>query len=394
MTLHVFCGPSLAPSVALERVPEATVKGPAACGDVYLAARDGATAIAIIDGYFDHRLSVWHKEILWAVSRGIPVYGAASMGALRAAELSPYGMIGVGAIYRSYRDGALEDDDEVAVLHEPFDRGYRSTSDALVNIRATLQAASQAGVIDPDQAAAIIGTGKSIFYPDRTFEHVVEATERLDGDAKVALKRWFAEHGLIDLKRLDATELIERLAAKGANAGGSTVPNFHFSHTNFWRILRIKLDRATRDASGQPPGIVSPPLTSGATEQAAFSPQQSHDDTDPKVMRLALERALALTIARLEHTTVSAAEIQTESERFRRAHGLLTPEATARWLTDNAMDLAAFSALARDEVLARRFQSLARALALAQMPHVLRSSRDIVAAENDTPEATPGDDSG
>ena len=34
-----------------------------------------------------------------------------------AAELAAFGMQGVGAIFAAYRDGALEDDDEVAVVH-------------------------------------------------------------------------------------------------------------------------------------------------------------------------------------------------------------------------------------------------------------------------------------
>ena len=53
-------------------------------------------AIGLIDGYFERVPSVSHKEILWAMSQGIVVIGAASMGALRAAELAPFGMLGVG----------------------------------------------------------------------------------------------------------------------------------------------------------------------------------------------------------------------------------------------------------------------------------------------------------
>ena len=52
------------------------------------------------------------------MSQGIHVFGSASMGALRA-ELCPFGMVGVGRIFEAYRDGELEDDDEVAVIHGP-----------------------------------------------------------------------------------------------------------------------------------------------------------------------------------------------------------------------------------------------------------------------------------
>ena len=49
-------------------------------------------------------------------------------------------MIGVGAIYRDYAAGRLVADDEVAVAHLPAERGYRATSDALVNLRFVIVA--------------------------------------------------------------------------------------------------------------------------------------------------------------------------------------------------------------------------------------------------------------
>ena len=42
-------------------------------------------------GAFASVPAVRHKEILWALSEGIPVIGAASIGALRAAELTAFG---------------------------------------------------------------------------------------------------------------------------------------------------------------------------------------------------------------------------------------------------------------------------------------------------------------
>ena len=75
------------------------------------------------------------------------------MGALRAAELAPFGMIGVGAIFEAFRDGVLEADDEVAVRHAPADARLPPTSEALVDIRATLGAAGAAGVVGTEVAA-------------------------------------------------------------------------------------------------------------------------------------------------------------------------------------------------------------------------------------------------
>ena len=67
--------------------------------------------------------------------------GAASMGALRAAELHGFGMVGHGRIFEWYRDGVIDADDEVALIYGPEEVGYPSLSKPLVNIRATLAAA-------------------------------------------------------------------------------------------------------------------------------------------------------------------------------------------------------------------------------------------------------------
>ena len=82
----VFVGPSLRPG---PRPDEGwwDWRPPVRQGELYRAARLRPAAIGVIDGYFEVTPTVWHKEILWAMAQGIHVYGAASIGALRAAEL-------------------------------------------------------------------------------------------------------------------------------------------------------------------------------------------------------------------------------------------------------------------------------------------------------------------
>ena len=55
-------------------------------GDIANAVHAGATAIGLVDGSFELTASVWHKEILYAISNGVTMLGASSMGALRASE--------------------------------------------------------------------------------------------------------------------------------------------------------------------------------------------------------------------------------------------------------------------------------------------------------------------
>ena len=143
----VFLGPTLAHDEA-RTVLDAEFLPPAAHGDVLRAAFRRPQAIGIVDGVFEHVPAVWHKEILFALSEGIHVYGAASMGALRAAELDRFGMRGIGEVYRAYADGVLEDDDEVAVAHAGAEDGFQAMSDPMVDIRATLDAAVSNGIVE------------------------------------------------------------------------------------------------------------------------------------------------------------------------------------------------------------------------------------------------------
>ena len=123
MTAIVFVGPTLRPEeigrggrfcLICRRSPRATST---ARRGVARAPSASSTAIST-------RARVWHKEILWALPEGVPVFGSASMGALRAAELRGFGMRGVGRIFEAFREGALEDDDEVALAHGPAATGY------------------------------------------------------------------------------------------------------------------------------------------------------------------------------------------------------------------------------------------------------------------------------
>ncbi len=87
------------------------------------------------------------REILNALEGGIKVVGGSSMGALRASELDVYGMVGVGKIYRWYKEGAINSDDEVALVFHP--ETGRALSEPLVNIRATLEILHSKGMILP-----------------------------------------------------------------------------------------------------------------------------------------------------------------------------------------------------------------------------------------------------
>lgn len=220
MSTYVFLGPTLAVSEAAT-ILDATFLPPVKLGDVHRAVtRHGPRAIGIVDGYFQWVPAVWHKEILWAIDQGVHVFGAASIGALRAAELAPFGMHGVGHIFEAYRagrlpgshDGPFEDDDEVAVVHGPPESGYRGGSEAMVNIRCTLARAADEGVIAGSTRRALVAEAKATFFPDRHYVSLLAhgRAAALPEHELAALERWLS-FGRIDQKRLDAVAMLEAM---------------------------------------------------------------------------------------------------------------------------------------------------------------------------------------
>lgn len=241
MTAIVFTGPSLPPAEA-GAVEAIAFWPPVREGDMFRAARDGPEVVGIIDGIFEAEPSVWHKEILWAMSQGIHVVGASSMGALRAAELHPFGMTGIGRIFEAYRDGDLTDDDEVAVVHGPSDAGYRPVSDALVNMRASFAAAARHRVITAELADRLVSIGKAIFFKQRTYRAVFEAARRegLPGAVLDRLADWL-ETGRIDQKMQDAEALLSHVSAI---LGGQILPRppaFKLNRTSLFLKARRRV---------------------------------------------------------------------------------------------------------------------------------------------------------
>ena len=207
----VYIGPTLPADEVRALLPDVTVMPPAAVGDILRAAHQrGIRRIALVDGYFERMAAVWHKEILVALERGIAVYGAASMGALRAAELKPFGMIGIGVIYQAFVRGVLVADDEVAVAHLPAEHGYRAVSDALANIRFALARAAESNVIDEASRARLVELARARFYRERSWAQLV-TDARAAGLGVDALAAWPKP----DRKADDARMLLRRLRRGG-----------------------------------------------------------------------------------------------------------------------------------------------------------------------------------
>jgi hypothetical protein len=208
MTPVVFAGPSIE-GIDPGELAGLDVRPPARCGDVLTATWDGARAIGLIDGVFDTVASVWHKEILHSLAAGVTVLGAASMGALRAAECAAFGMIGIGTIFTEYQQGERFEDGDVAVIHGPAEFGYRALSEALVNVEATLAGLSRSGLISATEHRELLNAARRVHFKDRTYDRLIEvaglAPQRRSAVAVLV------ERNRIDRKREDARALLAQI---------------------------------------------------------------------------------------------------------------------------------------------------------------------------------------
>jgi len=198
----IFLGPSLPIPKAEQILSQVTYFPPIKRGDIANFLSSPPDIIGIIDGVFFQDAAVGHREILTLLKMGVQVIGASSMGALRAVELLPFGMIGIGKVFEMYRDGIIISDDEVALICDPL--YHTPQSEALVNIRVTLDVAVQEGIFSAEDAGIILKTAQQVYYPERTYETILarcrDMLRSLSPDEALA---WLIQNR-IDQKRADA----------------------------------------------------------------------------------------------------------------------------------------------------------------------------------------------
>ena len=325
----IFLGPSLPLSLAKQRL-DALYLPPAQQADLISAVVNyQPDIIGLIDGVFYHSPSVWHKEILYAIEQGVTVYGASSMGALRAAETATFGMIGIGEIYQQYASGKLLDDDEVAVIHASQEGDFRPLSEPMINVRATLNLAVEQKIIAPENCQELLKIAKSIYFPERNWQNIFTQAKKLhlnlDQFQKLTI---FVKENYVDIKQQDAILLLDTLRNLPQEHLPSP-PQFKLARTPFFEAIYHRERSVNQEASTCPLGIISSyfALHSPDFEQTNFN---------------ALNRALVQVLAKLLNLEISPEAVEQESYRFRVKHKLTKPEVFREWLTNNNFTPEAF----------------------------------------------------
>lgn len=365
MSVFVFLGSSLSAEQA-SKVLECQYLPPVQQGDILELLPSKPQAIGIIDGLFGAVPAVWHKEILAALAQGCHVFGASSMGALRAAELHPFGMRGVGQIFEAFRDGILEDDDEVAVSHTSGDYGYRELSVAMVNLRDRLEAAERAQILQQDEARALEAYAKSLFYPERSFQALLARARHWGWpEHKLqALSELFRTGGPL-LKQRDALAMLEQMRSFLQTSPPPFSPAQPLPHTLFLRELARDVGR--RRAPSR-----------------AFSDDASVAHTGlslAELRKLALLRVLSRACRGQLGIEVTAEELGLVWDRIRSSAGWHTDADQESWLRREQLtavelgraleDLICMHEIERELApqIERELPSLAAALALIPRQH-------------------------
>ncbi|HMA94200.1 MAG TPA: TfuA-like protein [Polyangiaceae bacterium] len=366
--VYVFLGPTLSVDLAREHL-DAHYLPPVSRGDVYRVARQKPWGIGIVDGYFSQAPAVWHKEILWAMKQGIHVFGAASMGALRAAELATFGMCGVGRIFEAFRDGVYEDDDEVTVIHGPKESGYLLVSEPMANIRATLQRALDERIIGSATEQRLVSVAKALHYPERNYSKLLATAQRHgedDGDLE-RLKRWLPEHK-VNQKRLDALEMLDLMRELQEREPEPLRVSFRFERTDAWEEMVRQCAQPSSASEGAelPTELILDELRllGGPALRAALVG--------------ALARHLAAERARAHGATVTRELFSDTLNSFFAERGVRTPEQIKSWLEEHELDPAGLTGFMQQQSFVRWAMVMFAGETERQLRDHLRSTPDYV----------------
>ena len=264
------------------------------------------------------------------------------MGALRAAELDQFGMLGVGRIYEDFRNGLLEDDDEVAVAHGGPDEHFVAQSDALVNIRTTLQDAVKEGIVSSETAATLIELIKKEFFPNRSYQALLQLGVMAGvAEAELTSLREWLPKGRRDQKKENALEMLHMMAQM-EREGIRHTPNFVFQHTRFF-------ERARRSAASSPIQVRSD--ADRITLEDILGELKLEPIHYRELRAAALIRGLCIREAQHAKFGFDSQQLQNTADAFRAERGLRSIDDTDQWLHDNELSRAQFKALMREQVV-------------------------------------------
>jgi hypothetical protein len=329
----IFTGPSLDHETIREVLPEAIILPPARQGDVISNLMEYEPShVLLLEGLFHSSLSVWHKELAWSML--IPgvkgVYGAASMGALRAADLADYGMIGSGKIFHWFYEGVTFDESEVSALYVEGPGGsFKSYTVPMVNVRGALLKGLEENLLSAEEAQEIFTHAAAIHWTERTERTLAEypiLLEILKGHNQKAIDALELLYTFRDLKPVEGyTPITEEALSLLFSA------QFERDRTVFVGARAVKLQ-----------------------DLEAFV--MLHDQEYEEHLAAADDRVLALLLADIYRISVTVAEIDDEWRRFSVRMGMRSLAEHDQWMRENHVNGKELARLIGDEVRLRKLR--------------------------------------
>lgn len=339
MVAILFGGPSLE---GIDLSGKKLVLLPPACqGDLLRYVKElKPNAVGLLDCELPYRdIPTWHKEIIYTLNLGIPVAGAAAVGAHRAAELASFGMEGVGSIYQRIASGELERDDEVIGDWEKTESGIKKLSLPLVVMRDAIFAAEKEGVISKDTVKVLTETAQGLFWRIRTWDSLFNKafSQGLDEERLAPFRSWLPKAQ--DTVRKDASALIKRLEElekeKTVKPGGGLRDS---ERSSLFKSMNTR-DRSVSSSSGQIRQWCM-------ADMATFA----HPDAE-EINRSGLNRKLVLLLGTLWKIEPKEGFLKLEKKRLFKKLGLETDEDLESWLNENDMDMKDFERITREEAI-------------------------------------------
>ena len=195
-------------------------------------------------------------------------------------------------------------------------------TEALVNVRATLERAQAEGIVAGPEARLLLVAARAFNYRERTWRVL------LDGLAEPTLAarlRCWLPSGRVDQKRSDALALLDRLAAFMAADPAPLRVDFPFAWTDAWDSLYCRAAQADDD-------------------QDVLDELRLRADRMPEVRRMALLRLLARRELERSGMALESAALAEARERLRARLGLWRRADLDRWLVDCDLDAAGIRA--------------------------------------------------
>jgi TfuA protein len=194
---------------------EAEIRPPVRSGDLDRLG-DGRT-VAIIDGVLEPDAVLSLCEIRRALQRGMKVQGAASLGALRAYEAHRDGMEGSGWVFQEYLSGRINGTEEISVAYDPL--SHCPLTIPLVNVRFCLHQLVSQGVVALCEVEKAMSDLKCLPIEERNRRALLLQLVQIFGRERLKAAFKDAAGMNSDIKRRDACEMLQRMAARPVRQG-------------------------------------------------------------------------------------------------------------------------------------------------------------------------------